>query len=129
MIIAKYPYRLWSGSYLPMIPVSFSRHPNKDFINTFCLIDSGAFTTALSSQFANALNINIKKGTPRSIATAGGDSIAYEHKLYLKIKNHTITLKALFSDKLNINIIGRQDFFDHFLIIFRQSKKQLWLIG
>ena len=129
MIIAKYNYRVWGGFWAPMIPVAVSRFQNRGFIQTFCLVDSGAYMSAMSSELAEVLGVKIKKGIPRSIRVAGGDMVAYEHKLFIKVKNKVVRIKVLFSDDLKVNIIGREDFFNKFLIIFRQNRKQLWLIG
>lgn len=129
MIIVRYPYRVWGGFWVPMIPVAVSRWANKGFIQTFCLVDSGAYMSAMSGELGRALGVKIDKGIPRLTKVAGGNMVAYEHKLFIKVKNKVVKVRVLFSDKLKVNIIGRQDFFDKFLIIFRQTKKQIWLIG
>lgn len=112
-----------------MIPVAVSRWVNKGFIQTFCLVDSGAYMSAMSGELGRALGVQIDKGIPRLTRVAGGDMVAYEHKLFIKVKNKIVKVKVLFSNKLKVNVIGREGFFDEFLIIFRQKKKQLWLIG
>jgi len=129
MIIARFNYQLVGGWYQPMLPVGFSRHKETGFIRTLCLVDTGAYMTLLDAALGEALGLKVTRGTPRSITGVGGEGVAYQHQLYLKVKSKTIQLPVLFTKTLNVNIIGRWPFFDYFTIIFNQKGKTLWLIG
>ncbi len=129
MMIKGYKYKTWAGFDVPMIPVAFSRWPDRGFINSMCLVDSGAFMTTLSYAVADVLGIDVGKGIPITVNGVGGTGLAYEHQVYFKIKNRPAKIKVLFYQGLDINIIGRLPIFDQFLIIFNNSKGRLWLIG
>ncbi|MBS3138169.1 hypothetical protein J4207_00520 [Candidatus Woesearchaeota archaeon] len=96
---------------------------------THALIDSGSMLSLFGLEVANELGILYKNGKPTRIASVHGELLVYIHSLHLIIMNHEFSCQVGFSDefKANVNLLGRMDFFDNFLITFDEKHKKVVL--
>ena len=117
---------------MPIIPVTLSRG---DFcIVTEALVDSGAASSILDAQFANALGITaLDEGDPIEFEGVSGHRlIGYRHAITLEVggnrfANVTIAFSEYMPDNA-VNILGQQGFFDLFPIKFTYRKKEIELM-
>lgn len=86
------------------------------------VIDSGADTTTLNIQYAEALGVSLNRGARRDIIGIGTGKVAIFQALFpFTIKEMGIGLQvpAWFVDSQNVNILlGQEVFFDMFKIKF-----------
>ncbi len=124
-----YRYVKIRGRFYPLIPITV--HGLKNSIHTYALINSSSIISLF----------------PKAIAEVSGVDLSYAEEVYLpsvdgyvktKIATIQITIEhANFSAKIpvafvehmesSLPIIGRQGFFKHFEIVFRDQKHELEL--
>ena len=122
--IIEYPYRIHVNVTMPIIPITIN---NK--IETYALVDSGASVSVFEADIIDALNLKLETGKKRFLQGIGGRILAYEHHILLKIADFEIRSNIAFSRELNVslNILGQNNFFDHFIVIFQKSKNKIRL--
>ena len=95
-------------------------------LNAFGHIDSGADTTTLNIQYAEALGIKIDNTKKREILGIGNGRVtAFVSNLQFKIKGSDLVVEvpAWFVDSENVNILlGQEVFFDRFKIKFEKEQ-------
>lgn len=63
----------------PLLPVAIENPDTGERLRTLALIDTGADECALPASLAERLGHRIDRGSPKIIATAGGEITAYSH--------------------------------------------------
>lgn len=123
----KFPYLKREQKYYPIIPI-FLRHKAK-FIFTEALVDSGANTSVFHAEIAEQLGIKFKLGTKIYLGGIGGRILAYLHQVKIRIINIDFICKIAFTEEMpvSLNILGRDNFFEKFLISFDEIQKELIL--
>ena len=118
------PYKLWRGSFLPMVPVEVEGLGLID-----ALVDSGAASSVFQSSIADSLGIEIERGERKMFRGAGGRILAYRHTLNVRILEQAFPLTVFFSrDYLpSMNLLGRENFFRKFLVAFNEPARQVTL--
>jgi len=90
-------------------------------------VDSGSPWCIFKSDLADYLGIELEEGEKAEVGgiLAGIKEPMYFHKVILFVEDHwTLSIRAGFVKKLCIpGILGRDGFFDHFLVQFDQSCK------
>ena len=117
----KLPTKDSSFIELPLIPIAF-----KNGGGCFCLIDSGADYSYLNSSIGEALGIDIKSGKIfKSKGITGRVFTAYFHRINFIIGGWDYESNFGFSYELGtpFGILGRDDFFNLFKIIFKHPKR------
>ena len=115
------------GNLYPIIPVSLEFGKiKKEF---FALVDSGATISIFHSEVADSLGINIPKGKETYLGGVGGRIKGYIHKLKVEIAGKKFLCSIVFSHEylVSFNLLGRQEFFKRFRIIFEEKKNRLKL--
>lgn len=114
----------------PMLELELLHGDTK--INALGLIDSGADTTTLNMQYAEALGIKIDQTNKREILGIGNGKVtAFISDLKFKIKatDIEVDVPAWFIDSENVNILlGQESFFDRFKIKFEKEQGTFELI-
>ena len=113
--------------YFPIIPVTLiNRGVEKDF---FALMDSGSCISIFKPEVARQLNIDVEKGKKMLMKDVTGKIPVSIHKIKIRIENYEFISKIAFSGKYtaSLNILGRENFFNHFLITFDENSKKIKL--
>ncbi len=120
-------YKNPEGQYFPVIPVTI-RYQNK-FFDTDALIDSGATISVFQSDVAQYLGIKMETGKEIFLGGVGGRIKGYYHELEMQISGKKFLCPIVFSYEylVSFNLLGRQEFFKRFRIIFEEKKNFLRL--
>lgn len=111
--------------YFPVIDLTL-KGP-KASIKIKALVDSGASYSVFRSEVADYLGMDIEKGKPIYLEGIGGRILGYMHYLPISVANKLYKTKIVFSRELTVsfNILGRDNFFMPFLIIFSEKDKKV----
>lgn len=123
-----FPYQKnLQGQFFPIIPVTLSFQKKK--ADTSALIDSGATVSIFKEDVAELLEIKIENGKEIFLGGVGGRIKGYLHKIEVEIAAKQIIIPIVFSFEytVSLNLLGRDSFFDKFLITFAERDKQLQL--
>jgi len=123
----EFPYVLKQDRYYPIIDLVIKNDNNS--IKTDAIVDSGAVISIFQGNVAEYIGLKIEEGQEKLFQGIGGKIIGYIHNVKIKINNIEFSCKIAFSDELStsLNIIGRESFFDNFLITFDEKNKKLFL--
>lgn len=123
-----FPYRKDAkGNIFPIIPLSVeSAGKKREFL---ALIDSGATISVFQAEVANSLGIDITHGKEIYLGGVGGRIKGYIHELIIEIANRKFSCPIVFSHEylVSFNLLGREEFFKKFRIIFEEKKNLLAL--
>lgn len=111
----------------PIIPVqvlTFEGYRSFDF-----LLDTGADCTMLPAYVAEILRIDLKKARRAHSMGIEGEGIPVRiHEMDIKIGNHKLRIKCLFSpNETTPFILGRLGLFSHFNILLDNKHKRIKL--
>ena len=117
-----FPYYFNGSEYYPVVPVVFV--VGKKRIRTQALIDSGATISVFGEETAQILGVEIEKGKKTILGGVGGRIVGYIHKLRLRIAGKDFFCPIVFSREylVSFNLLGREEFFQRFKIIFEEKK-------
>ena len=117
-----FPYYFNGSEYYPVVPVVFV--VGKKRIRTQALIDSGATISVFGEETAENLGVKIEKGEKTILGGVGGRIIGYIHKLRLRVAGKYFICPIVFSREylVSFNLLGREEFFQRFKIIFEEKK-------
>lgn len=123
----RYDYVPIMGKFFPIIPLFVTRADR--FIPIYALIDSGAIVSLFNSGIGRALGIEIEKGEIFRPTGIGGQILSYMHEVILKIGDVEVKTKVAFTDQLalNVNLLGREGFFNAFSVLFNDKEKAVTL--
>lgn len=95
------------------------------------LVDSGASYSVFRAEIAERLGVKIEEGKPIYLTGIGGRILGYLHKIPIKVGNKNFTCKIVFSKEytVSLNILGRDNFFQPFLISFWEKARKVILKG
>lgn len=122
-----FPYKKDAkGNNFPVVPLTLEVKKKKDF---FALIDSGATVSIFKAEVAETLGINIEEGKEIYLGGVGGHIKGYLHKIKVEIAGKKFLCPIVFSREylVSFNLLGRQEFFKNFRIIFEEKNKLLIL--
>lgn len=123
----QYSYKFKRFNFFPLVDIVSSC--NKKSIHTTALVDSGATYSVFRPEFAKYLDIELEQGKKIYLEGIGGRILGYLHtidlNLYQDKDKHKI--KIVFSPELKIsfNLIGQDNFFDLYKIIFERKNKKV----
>ena len=121
----KFSYQLFRDSYYPIIPIKIIA--NGEEVNTSAIVDSGASISIFSGSVARQIGISMESGEKRIFQGASAKLIGYIHNVTMHVAGKSFECKVAFSDELNtsFNLLGREGFFDEFLINFNEKQREL----
>ncbi|MBU2459524.1 retropepsin-like domain-containing protein [Patescibacteria group bacterium] len=122
-----FPYYFNGSDYYPVIPLVFLI--GKKRVRSQALIDSGATISVFGEETAETLGVEIEKGEKTVLGGVGGRIVGYIHKLRVRIAGKDFLCPIVFSREylVSFNLLGRQEFFKKFKIIFEEKKNLLKL--
>ena len=116
---------------IPSIPIKVYGNGNLSF-DTFALIDSGADVSVIPKRLAELLGLNLE-GEKTIAFGIGGKVECVERKLSINIfrghENYTLTIpvKVILEDYNFPVLLGRQGFFEQFIITLDQGMQKIIL--
>lgn len=123
-----FPYRKNpEGQFFPIIPLRF--YFGKKTIDSSALVDSGATVSIFRTEVANDLGLEIEKGEEIYLGGVGGRIKGYIHKLEIETADRKFFCPIVFSHEyfVSFNLLGRQEFFKRFRIIFEEKRNYVKL--
>lgn len=122
-----FPYVEKQGRSYPLIDVTL--HGTKNFLQIKALPDSGASFSIFRPEIADFLGIPIENGKQMYLEGVGGRILGYLHLLKVEVGSKRFPCKIVFSREftVSLNLLGRDNFFEEFLITFDEQKKQILL--
>lgn len=123
----EFPYAIKRGKAYPIIPITLSRGEFE--IRTEALIDSGAVISTFQGELAELLGFELEIGERVYLQGIGGRILGYAHEVDLKVGDKQIRCRVVFSKELisSINLLGREGFFEHFLVSFDERNHKVLL--
>lgn len=123
----EFPYIQKRGIYYPIVPLKLI-HQGSELI-TDALVDSGAVISVFQASISDYFGIDIFVGERIFLQGIGGRIAAYRHPVDLQIGDFSFLSTVSFSREMipRVNILGRDDFFRHFLITFNETSRKLIL--
>jgi hypothetical protein len=123
----KLPYILLKDRFYPIIPVGLITE--KETVRTEALVDSGANISIFHSEFCKELGLKLESGEKKIFQGIGGKITGFIHNVKLNVNEHVFLCKIAFSNEMitGLNIIGRENFFEKFIVTFDDVKKEIEL--
>ena len=124
---AVFKYHYNGEEYFPVIPFYVSAGGKQ--LKLRALIDSGATISVFKDEVAEQLEIKIESGKEIYLGGVGGRIKGYIHELNLEIAGKKLFCPVVFSREylVSFNLLGRQEFFKKYRIIFEEKKNLLAL--
>jgi predicted aspartyl protease len=112
--------------WYPIVPIALFHGTQK--LVTQGLVDSGASFSVFNDQVANALGIDLRSGE-RVKLHGLGRAVGYAHSVQMVLGKFRFGARVVFSGELtvSVNILGRSDFFQPFLITFDEQARKVRL--
>ena len=127
-ILSIFPYRTdTSGNTFPVVPIALEYAGKKrEFV---ALVDSGASISVFRGEIAEILAIPIENGEETFLGGVGGRIKGYIHRVKVEIAGKRFVCPIVFSYEylVSVNLLGRQEFFKKFRIIFEEQKRRIIL--
>jgi len=122
-----FEYAKFGEKEYPLIPISLS-HGSQEF-TTLALVDSGATISVFRSEIAEALEMDWREGEEMLLQSANAKFAAYLNEIKVRIEDTELTLQIAFTEELttSFNILGRQSFFESFIVEINERNKTLKL--
>ncbi len=110
--------------YFPIIDITLKT--KKARITLKALVDSGATYSVFRPEIADFLGVDIEKGKPLYLEGIGGRILGYLHNISVVVVNKTYRVRIVFSREFTVsfNILGRDNFFEPFIITFCEKLKK-----
>lgn len=124
----EFKYSQKDNKYFPTIDIILRGPKRKRAFKA--LVDSGASFSVFRPEIAEYLGINIEKGKKLYLEGIGGRILGYLHNIFTEVAGKKFRCKIIFSYefKVSFNLIGRDNFFQYFLITFDEKNKKLILV-
>lgn len=123
-----FPYLLDAKNQaFPVVPLRF--HLNNTVVDSSALIDSGATVSVFKKEIAEKLGIKLETGKEIYLGGVGGHIKGYIHKLNIQVAGREFFCPIVFSREylVSFNLLGRQEFFTRFKIVFEEKQNRLRL--
>lgn len=123
----EFPYQKSDDSFYPVIKLAIIAGNEKLIVEA--LVDSGANISIFSEEIAGLLGIEVEKGRKIYLNGIGGRIVGYIHKVIVETGGKHFPCKIVFSREFHVsfNLIGREDFFEQFVISFDEKNKKIFL--
>lgn len=121
----KIPYRFETGRILrPMVDVDIVGRSGV-IIPTEALVDSGADVSLLDMSLARAAGVAIYPQLIEHISGVSGSIDVFPATITVQILGHRFRLRSRFAERIEPNLLGRDNFFRVFHVCFDEQNRQL----
>jgi len=112
-----------TGEFFPVI--SLAVYKEKKRVEIYALVDSGATTSIFRPEIAEQLGIKIEKGKEIYLTGVGGRIKGFLHQLKIEAGGKKFKCPIIFSYEFTVSfsLLGREEFFKRFRIIFDEKEK------
>ena len=123
----KFPYTAKAERQYPLIDIALARGRKSLLVKA--LVDSGASFSVFRPEIAEFLGVSVEKGKAFYLEGIGGRILGYLHILNARVGSKSFRCKIVFSREFTVsfNLLGRDNFFEKFLITFDEKKKNIIL--
>lgn len=123
----EFPYSEIGNRFFPLVDIAI--HSNFRIFKVRALVDSGASLSLFRPELARYLGLEIEQGRRIVLESITAQIVAFIHDLKAEIngKKFKLPIAFLATPHTSFNILGREGFFDQFVIIFDEEKKILRL--
>ncbi len=124
MRVIEFPYTLYKGLSVPIIPVQLQNRG--DWFELWAFVDSGATFSIFAAREALDMGLDLSQAMRRMIIVGDGSFIPVLFvKLPMRIGEIELNVEVGFSEKLGVgfNLLGRKDVFNAFRVCFSDEKK------
>lgn len=113
-----FPYVRKGDQHFPVVDVTLAT-PSRS-LTIKALVDSGASFSVFRAEVLDYLGVPLARGTPVYLEGIGGRILGYRHRVSARLGEAGFPLTVVFSQELTVsfNLLGRDNFFRHFLITF-----------
>lgn len=121
-----FDYLFFEGRFLPIVPLRIKG--KEDWIEFKAFVDTGASYCLFHADEAEVLGVELEKGEKDEMIVGDGNAlVVYIHTLTFAIAGKEFQAKIGFSKGIgvNMNIVGRKDLFNHFVICFDEEEKTI----
>lgn len=117
------------------IPVGGSLKPALDLVAshagrrlaTRAIVDSGADFCLFDLDIATQLGVPLDQSAATAITGIGGQLVVCPGPLDIELRGHLLHLRVYFAPNLPINLLGRDNFFHHYIVRFDELNRELTL--
>lgn len=98
--------------------------------STLAIVDSGADYTTVSDEWARVLGVDLSDCVPIATTTAGAPAThyAYGGGVVIEVRRERLLIPVIhFAEDLRQSLLGRRDFFMHYLVAFDQRHSRFFL--
>ncbi len=122
----KFSYIFFEGKFLPIVPLKIKG--KEGWIEFKAFVDTGASYCLFHADEAEVLGIELENGEKDEMIVGDGNALTvYIHTLTLSIAGKEFSARVGFSKGIGVNmdIIGRKDLFNHFVVCFDEEEKSI----
>jgi len=100
---------------------------DKEVLETFALLDSGASISIFRPEIAYQLGVEIESGEAITSEGISGRITVYLHNIKVEFEGFSFLCKIGFSEEYtaSFNLLGRDNFFEQFLITFDERSRKV----
>ena len=122
-----FPYTAKGERQYPLVDIDLSKGRKSLLVKA--LVDSGASFSVFRPEIAEFLGVSIEKGEAFYLEGIGGRILGYLHLLNARVGSKNFRCKIVFSREFTVsfNLLGRDNFFENFLVTFDEKKKSITL--
>lgn len=122
-----FPYLRKGRQFFPIVDVTLAVPARS--LTVKALVDSGATFSVFRAEILDYLGIPLRRGIPIYLEGIGGRILGYRHTIPASVGTRRFPLKVVFSQELTVsfNLLGRNNFFQVFLIAFHEPKREVRL--
>lgn len=122
-----FPYLRKGQQHFPVIDIVLAV-PDRPLM-VKALVDSGASFSVFRAEVLEYLDIPLARGDRVSLEGVGGRILGYRHRISARVGARQFPLTIVFSQELAVsfNLLGRDNFFEQFLISFDERGREVQL--
>jgi len=122
-----FPYLRKGDQYFPVVDIALAVSHRS--LTVKALVDSGASYSVFRAEVLEYLGIPLMRGERLSLEGIGGRILGYRHRIAAQVGATRFLFTVVFSQELAVsfNLLGRENFFRQFLVIFDERGRTVRL--
>lgn len=114
------------GTILRPYATIFLKNSEGEWITFFSLVDSGADYIIMPKSACELLGYHLEDGEQRTIKGVCCEITVYLHRIETRIGDKVLNAQVLFAEKEVPFLLGREDVFNAFQILFKQRNSDIY---